>query len=75
MLTIERNDKAESVEIFCDDEGLDALLKQLHILKSTGGHVHLMTPSWAGQDLTEKQQGDGTVLVNHLRIVLAPHDR
>jgi hypothetical protein len=53
-----------------DEEGLDALIKTLTKLRGKQDHVHLMTPSWAGKELTEiKQGGVEYELVNHLRLV------
>lgn len=72
MLTVEINKKDESIEIFCDKEGLELLTKKISILSEKGGHVHLMTPSWAGNELSEEKQGLQNELVNHLRIVLKP---
>lgn len=49
------------------------LQRKLDALRRSGpDHVHLMTPSWAGNELTEEVQGTGNVLFNHLRIVLRP---
>lgn len=70
MLTVEINKKDESIEIFCDKEGIELLTKKIRILSEKGGHVHLMTPSWAGNELSEEKQGLENELVNHLRIVL-----
>lgn len=72
MLTVEHDEKKENIEIFCDREGIELLLKKLTFLANNGGHVHLMTPSWAGNELTEDKQGTNTVLINHLKIVLKP---
>lgn len=72
MLTVEFNKKDESIEIFCDREGLEILAKKINILSTKGGHIHLMTPSWAGSELSEEKQGLENELVNHLRIVLKP---
>lgn len=72
MLTVEINKKDESIEIFCDREGLELLTKKISTLSEKGGHVHLMTSSWAGNELSEEKQGSGNELVNHLRIVLKP---
>ena len=78
MLTIEIHDaekavagKAE-VEIFCDTEGLELLIRQLEHLKKGSTHIHLMTPAWAGNELEETPLGEGTVLVNHLKITILP---
>ena len=76
MLTIEIRDASEvssgkaEVEIFCDTEGLALLFKQLDYLKAGSTHVHLMTPAWAGTELDEKPVGNGTELINHLRITM-----
>ena len=78
MITIELRDVAKAtegmteVEIFCDSEGLALLSRQLEHLKSGSSHVHLMTPAWAGSELGEKPFGNGTTMVNHLRITMLP---
>lgn len=74
LLTVEikDTDKPNEAEaaICCDDEGLDLLVDKLVRLRGRQGHEHLMTPSWAGNELTEsKQGGDEYELINHLRIV------
>lgn len=76
MLTVElkqqKDNLVEEVAICCDQEGLDFLINELQELSGKKGHSHLMTPSWAGSELTEvKQGGDAYHLVNHLRIVKA----
>lgn len=74
LLTVELKDgwdisKAEAAICF-DDEGLDFLIKKLSRLRDKKGHMHLMTPSWAGNELTEKKQGSGEYgLINHLQLV------
>lgn len=78
MITIELRATANAsqgmteVEIFCDPEGLGFLEKQLEHLKSGSSHVHFMTPAWAGTELGEQSFGNGTILVNHLRITRLP---
>jgi hypothetical protein len=68
-LNVQSNDVAE-VAICCDAEGLERLIAQLEKLRHKRDHTHLMTPSWAGNELTEeKQGGKDYVLVNHLRVV------
>lgn len=71
MLTVEYDHESQ-VNIYCDKEGLDLLLRELVILEKRGGHAHLMTPSWAGQELTEDRHDTSAELVHHLRIVLKP---
>lgn len=69
MLTVELNKEEDRVEIYFDEEGLHALERAINTLKRRGGHDHLMTPSWAGTELTEDKQGRETTLVNHLVLV------
>ncbi len=45
MLTVERNDQSESVEIYFNDEGLQSLERALSRLRDRAGHDHLMTPA------------------------------
>ena len=72
-LTVE-NDKEGKVEIYMDVEGLDLLIDRLKKLRrhSEGDHDHLMTPSWAGWELTEDKQGVDNELINHLCLILKP---
>ena len=78
MITVEIRDAEQAskgmaeVEIFCDAEGLSLLIKQLEHIKGGSSHVHLMTPAWAGNELGEETIGNGTRLVNHLRITAIP---
>jgi hypothetical protein len=78
MLTIEIRDPEKAhigmaeLEIFCDEGGLALLLRQLEHLRTGAGHVHLMTPGWAGNELDEKLFGKGTDLINHLRVTMLP---
>jgi len=59
------------VEIYLDEEGLDFLLSQLAFLKQKKtDHIHLMTPSWGGDELTEDRQNPSNLLVHHLRITV-----
>ena len=60
------------IEIFCDAKGLALLLGQLEHLKKGSTHVHLMTPAWAGNELDEEASGEGSTLVNHLKITMLP---
>jgi hypothetical protein len=74
MLTVEVNDPGKLAEgsseihIYCDREGLEELKRQLGFLERGATHVHLLSESWAGHELTEERQGGNTVLVHHLRI-------
>lgn len=68
MLTVEINAKEKRVEMYLDKEGLRILRQSLDMLQQQG-HDHLMTPSWAGTELTESSQGHDTELMNHLLLV------
>jgi hypothetical protein len=70
VLTIEYQNEAEELDIVCDLSGLELFISHLQKLKRDGGHIHLMTPSWAGDELTEEKQSENGVLINHLRVVL-----
>lgn len=73
-LTVELQ-KGEHPEVaLCfDAEGLDLLIRKLEHLRSKGVHLHLMTPAWAGQELTEELAGGQQYhLINSLRLVRLP---
>jgi hypothetical protein len=76
MLTVELHNfenadpETIEVEVYCDQEGLSVLSKQLEHLRTGSTHVHLMSPAWAGNELDERAQGVDTVVVHHLRISL-----
>ncbi|MFN8598016.1 MAG: Imm32 family immunity protein [Anaerolineae bacterium] len=72
LLTVEHNKREDSIEVFMDKEGLDFLSKRLETLRKHGGHEHLMTPTWAGNELTEDKQGKNNDLIHHLRLILQP---
>ncbi len=68
LLTVEYNPDG-IVEVFMDEEGREALLFYLKRL-STGNHDHLMTPSWAGTELTEDPQNPKNKLINKVNLFL-----
>jgi hypothetical protein len=47
-----------------------ALIRTLERLRQGGGHDHLMTRSWAGNELTEQKHDLASTLINHLRITV-----
>jgi hypothetical protein len=75
MITVEIKDVNEAnldrceVEIYCDSDGLKELKQQIAHLESGETHVHLMTQSWAGSELSEELHGKNNHLVHHLRVV------
>ena len=70
FLTFELDKKGETVEIHGNSEGLTSLLKGLQNLLYEGkqDHLHLMTPSWGGEELTEEKQGENNKLINGVKI-------
>lgn len=58
------------VEIYCDQSGLEELIRQLGFIKNGETHVHLMTGAWAGHELTEQKHRTENTLVHHLKISL-----
>ena len=70
ILTVEY--KKDEVEIYTDQEGLNLLIEKLLLLQKRGGHEHLITPSWAGNELTEQKQCSSNELINHLCVILKP---
>lgn len=60
----------QEIEIYFDEEGLDLLIKKLQMLKKqkSPAHDHLMTPSWAGIELTENIQGKGNSIINKVSL-------
>lgn len=74
LLTIEYNPKGV-VEIYMDVEGRSLLIDSIAKLRAQenkGDHDHLMTPSWAGHELTEERQSNDSELVHKLNIILLP---
>lgn len=73
-LTVElQKGSSPEVALCFDREGLDLLIRKLEWLRSRVDHLHLMTPSWAGNELTENiVGGDRYQLINSLRLVRVP---
>lgn len=74
MISVELKDGARSglseVVICMDDAGLDYLVRTLSSLRGQKEHIHLKTPAWAGDELSETRIGGSDMeVVNHLRIV------
>jgi hypothetical protein len=69
-LSVEFQSEQEELDIICDQDGLDSFIRTRIRLREHGTHAHMMTPSWAGNELTEERHTENGVLINHLRIVL-----
>ena len=62
-------------EVHLDEEGLDLLVERLSKLRKhqEPDHDHLMTPSWAGTELTEDKQSADNDLIHMLTVYYHPH--
>jgi hypothetical protein len=72
LLTFEYN-RNGVVEIFMDEDGREKFVKSLQRLSTTNAeidHDHLMTPSWAGIELTEELQNPANDLINKVTVFL-----
>ncbi|HEY0008663.1 MAG TPA: Imm32 family immunity protein [Tepidisphaeraceae bacterium] len=72
MLTFETDDDG-TVFIHGDAAGLEALADQLKRLvattpEGTFDHTHLMTPSWAGNELSEERHDPAARLIHHVKL-------
>ena len=65
----EANEPCE-VEFWCDREGLDYLIKHLQKLDESGDHMHLMTPSWGMDDLSEEKENESSCIAHHVKVSL-----
>lgn len=68
-LTCEITSDGDEVEIHATKEGLISLKKEIeYLIQNENDHVHLRTPIWGGSELTEENQGQGSKIVNHVKI-------
>jgi hypothetical protein len=74
LLTVEKEKSEQGEVAICfDRDGLEFLISKLSKLRDRQDHLHLMTPAWAGNELTEVLQGgDQYELCNSLRLVRLP---
>jgi len=71
MLTVERPPEQDDVlSIHADIDGLRILRDSIDaLLRATPPeHVHLMTPSWSGWELSEEPQAEGARIIHQLTI-------
>ncbi len=69
-LTFEFNEKNELLEIHGNAEGLiflrDKITNLIEMEKNE--HIHLMIPSWGGEELSENKKCNENVLVPHVKV-------
>lgn len=68
LLSFEYDSDGEKLEIHANEKGLRYLKEQIEILLEHKQELHLMTPSWGGEELTEEQQGKDNILIHHVKI-------
>ena len=72
VLTFVRGEEGE-LFMHADAKGLSVLIRALEGLKKKAEagiseHEHLMTPSWAGSELSEKKGTESGELIHHLKL-------
>lgn len=45
--------KSDEIQIYCDQKGLESLIKALERLRRDGDHIHLNSPSCGGRDIDD----------------------
>lgn len=70
ILTFEISNDSQEIEIHGNVEGLTRLVNIIENVIKNQTHNHLMTPSWAGNELSEELQGKNTKLINKVSIGL-----
>ena len=68
LLTFEYDEETRKIEIHADRKGLIVFKDIIDNLLEKGGDIHLMSPSWGGQELSEEQQNEKTKLLHHVKI-------
>jgi hypothetical protein len=53
MLSFQMINEGRGIQMNCDEEGMVTLIEALKKIK-TAGHVHLLTPSNGGRELSEQ---------------------
>lgn len=68
ILTFELSDDNLQLFVCGNKEGLESLINSIEKVIKYNDHDHLMTPSWAGYELTEERQVENTKLMNKVTI-------
>jgi hypothetical protein len=68
LLVFESEVECDQIEVHGDAEGIRMLIQKLETLLSMEEHIHLKTPGWGGNELTEEVQGEKHHLIKHVKI-------
>lgn len=70
FLTFELSSDNLQLMVFGNKEGLESLINSIEKVIKYNDHDHLMTPSWAGYELSEEPQGENTQIMNKVTITI-----
>ena len=70
LLTFEWDSDNEILEIHGNGKGLEKLKNAIDSLidKTDNDHIHLMTKSWGGDELSDDKQCLENALINHVKL-------
>lgn len=70
LLTFELDSKNEILEIYGNQKGLEKLkaLIDSFLTKAGNDHIHLMTESWGGNELSDHKQCAENEIINHVKL-------
>jgi len=70
LLTFEWDSNNETLEIHCNQKGLEKLKHMIDslLVKKNSDHVHLMTNEWGGNELSDEKQNTENEIINHVKI-------
>lgn len=54
MLSFQVTNSGQTVQIYCDQQGLEKLIATLEKLRGTADHIHLLTAPNGGRELSEQ---------------------
>ncbi len=72
LISVECDEAREVVELHLDRPGIEYLIDKLIQLRDapTPEHLHLMTPDWGGNELSELSQNADFFAAKHVKICL-----
>ncbi len=69
VLSFELSLDTKELHIVADEKGIEVLMREISFVAKNKDHNHLMTPEWAGSELTSKQQIEGAEIINKVTII------
>ena len=70
LLTFEFDERDELLEIHGNTDGLISLRDKIDnlIKMKSDEHIHMMIPSWGGEELSEEKQCEDNRLIPHVKV-------